>query len=58
MHKQWSGADFPHPDLVLDVLGSVGVHESVQGLHEVSVAGTDTGYHQSTTERRGDSQIV
>ena len=32
--------------LVFDVLCSVGIHESVEGLHEVPVAGANASNHQ------------
>ena len=32
--------------LVLDVSGTVGIFEGVEGLHEVTVAGGDAGDHQ------------
>ena len=31
--------------LVLDIPGSVGIFESVEGLHEIPVRGTDTRHH-------------
>ena len=36
-----------HADLVLDVPGPVGILECVECLHEVSISGTDAGYHES-----------
>ena len=35
-----------HAYLILDVLCPVGIHESVECLHEVPVTRTDASYHQ------------